>query len=157
MKEKVIIEELSISKKGQLNTFQLRVPADAKSIIGFEMNAIGLILNDVPVFGGLPAGLLKFQHSEVIGEIRMQSCGKSNLFYSGEVCFNDLNLGFADFTQTPESISSQWTKGFKREEDVVLVDECCALVQGNYRDIIGTLTNTDLVYTVKVYMWYSTE
>jgi hypothetical protein len=157
MKEKVIIEELSISKKGQLNMFQILIPSDAKHIIGFETNAIGLILNDVPVFGGLPTGLLKFQHSEVIGEVRIQSCGKSNLFYSDEVCFNDLNIGFADFTQTGEWISSQWIKGVKREEDIVLVDECCAVLQGNYKDIIGTTSNVDLVYTVKVYLWYSTE
>jgi hypothetical protein len=157
VKEKVIIEQLEISKKGQVNVFQLSVPSDAKRIIGFEMTVAGLVLNDVPIFGGLPSGLLKFQGSSVIGEIRIQSCGRSNLFFTGEVCFNDLNMGFADFTQTGEWISSQWTKGLKKEEDVVMVDECCAVLQGNYKDIIGTLANTDLTYTVNVYMWYSTE
>ncbi len=157
MKEKVIIEELAISKKGQLNAFQLKVPADAKRIIGFETNAVGLILNDVPVFGGLPAGTLKFQGSVVIGEIRIQSCGKSNLFFTTEVCFNDLNIGFADFTQTGEWTSTQWIKGKKREEEVVSIDECCDVFQGNYKDIIGITSGVDLVYTVKLYMWYSTE
>jgi hypothetical protein len=157
MKEKVIIKELAISKKGQRIMFQLSVPSDAKRIIGFEMNATGLVLSDVPVFGGLPSGLLKFQGSSVIGEVRIQSCGRSNLFFTGEVCFNDLNIGFADFTQTGEWISSQWTKGLKREEDAVMVDECCTVLQGNYKDIIGTTSNVDLIYTVKVYVWYSTE
>jgi hypothetical protein len=157
MKEKVIIEELSIIKKGQLNMFQLSVPADAKRIIGFETNATGLVLNDVPIFGGLPAGTLKFQGSKVIGELRVQSCGRSNLFFTTEVCFNDLNIGFADYTQTGEWTSTQWIKGGKREEDVVMIDECCAVLQCNYKDIIGTTSNVDLVYTVKVYLWYSTE
>lgn len=156
MLEKVIIETIEISKRSQLRVFQLKVPSDAKKIIGFESSVTGLTINDVPVFGGLPLGLFLFQKSAVIGQIRIQSFEKPNLFFSSEVCFNDLNNGFGDFTQTGEWISSSWTKGLKREEDPILIDGCCAIIHGNYTDTIGRLTNTDLIYTVKLYMWYST-
>ena len=157
MKEKVIIEQLEISQKGQLNVFQLKVPADAKRIIGFEVSARGLALTDIPQFGELPADSLRYQGSSVIGEVRIQSLGRSNLFFTTEVCFNDLNIGFADFTQKGEWISTQWIKGRKCEEELVSIDECGTVLQGNYKDIIGTLTNTDLAYTIKLYLWYSTE
>ena len=155
MLEKVIIHTLEISKRSQLQVFQLQMPADAKTIIGFETSVTGILVNDIPVFGGLPLGLFLFQKSDVVGEIRVQSCEKPNLFFSSQVCFNDLNNGFGDFTQRGEWLSTMWTKGLKREEDPIAVDGCCAILQGNYTDTIGRITNTDLTYTVKLYMWYS--
>lgn len=157
MQEKVIIQKLEISRKSQLCMFQLKVPSDAKKIIGFESTVTGAVMEDVPVFGGLPLGLFLFQRSAVIGEIRIQSLEKPNLFYTDDVYFNDLNNGFGDFTQRGEWLSSMWTKGLKKEESPIRIDGCSAILQGNYTDIIGRLSGTDLIYTVNLYLWYATE
>lgn len=191
MKEKVIIQQLALTRKGELKAFQVKLPFDAKRIIGFETNVTDLNYSDVssatggvtppspggtggtggtggvggvggtgttvPPPGLIAAGISSFQRSLTVGELRMQSCGKSNLFYSTDVTFIDRSIGLGDFSQSNFWINQIWTHGHKREEDVVSVDECCPILLGTYRDKLGEALNIDTPYKINVYLWYSTE
>jgi hypothetical protein len=153
MKEQVIITPIFITRKGELKSFQIRIPPDAKSLLGFEATGLNVDTNDNP-FGALPFGLYEFQRSFLLGEIRVQSCGKANLFYSAQVTLTDRNLGFGDFSQSSEWFAQRWTHGYTRYQDPVHIEDCSPVLFGTYRDTLGQQRNVDVPYIVNVYMWY---
>lgn len=153
--EKVIIHQILISKAGQLKTFQLRMPSDAKFIIGIEATVKGFDIDDGP--DGETVFRFTIRPVAVAGELRLQNLGSANLFYSGEVKLSDRNLGFGDASQAEVWARKAWTHDYRREEDPVFIQESCPVIQGNYRDKIGEASHSDYEYTVTVYLWYATE
>ncbi len=127
IKEKVIIKELSISKRGECQFFEMKIPRDAQRIIGFETSVKG-----IDIFSDFHHhfNLFYFRPTYPAGQLKIQSCGKSNLCYSTEAVLSDMNLGFGDFSipffdfpfDQPWR-DFQWTHGYKREEDVISINE----------------------------------
>lgn len=165
MKEKVFIYPLAISRKGEIKSFQIKLPADAKRIIGIETTVKGL---DVLITGGgggdgfaaffaVAPHHFQFLPTYLAGYLRLQSCESANIFYAGDVWLTDNNLGYGNYSQTNFFRHCAWTHGYRREEDVVSVSEPCSIIQGTYTDQAGERLNTDARYTVNVYLWYWAE
>ena len=153
LQEKVIIQQVFITQMGQFKTFQVRMPSDAKKIIGFEASIRGFDMDD-----GFDLDYLFIIRSvAVAGELRIQNLQSANLFYSTEVKLSDRNLGFGDFTQYFQWVRKAWTHDYQREEDTVHIHESSPILQGSYRDKIGEASHSNYTYTVNIYVWYSTE
>jgi hypothetical protein len=182
MKERVIIKQVSITKRGETQYFQIRLPRDAAHIIGIETGicrtgkgfseyvhsrayaaapvaavAAAAPASKVPVpvpgpqAGHFPVG---FRRNILIGELKLQSQEKANVFFSEDVFESDQNIGFADYSATRFFSPSQWTHEFKRFEEKVVVNGVTTLIGGYFKDRIGERFKTNLSYTVNVYVWY---
>lgn len=157
MREKVVIEKISVSRRGEIKAFQIKLPPDAKWIIGFEATPLDIDVFDSPFDFG-PVEFYFFKRSHFLGEARLQSCGKANLFYSADIFLNDRNLGYGDFSQVPATWHARaWSTGYQREEDKVYVGEGCPVIRGYYKDRRGEILDSDLTYSVNLYLWYATE
>jgi len=188
VKEKVIIHTVQVTKKGEINSFQIKLPMDAKKIIGIEstvkgiegfvgapagrnMVMPGIILPgsamgmagmpfgkiDAPFAAAAPSGGLFFRQTPIAGELRLQSQGPSNIFYSTDVKLTDANVGFGDFSETPFWKPQVFTHGEKFMEDIVGVDDNSYVLSGTYRDRFGEERGHDFNYRVNVYVWYDIE
>jgi hypothetical protein len=154
MHEKVIITPLSISQLGQIRFFDIKIPRDAKRIIGIE-TSISKIFSLSPGGGGGGGGSLfglKLNRSIYMGEFRLISCGKANIFYAQDLTLGDVNIGQGDFT-TAEFTSAEFTHQDKKEEEAVNEDGAARLIKGVYRDRQNPMLS-DYTYTVKIYLWY---
>jgi hypothetical protein len=108
-----------ITKKGEWKYFQVRLPKDAKKIIGIET---GLIITDkLPAYTGVANEIVVLQRSSLIsidpgliaeppkgfkdgerfskqrnrliGELKLQSLDTANIFYSKDIVEEDRNMG----------------------------------------------------------------
>ena len=161
MKEKVIIQTIPISYKGEVRYFQVNLPADARKLIGFETSVKGM-----DVYWRVPADLIDharlksfaFNPTPSAGEMKLQACGSANVFYSTEVKLTDANYKFGDFSQNAVMWKdSRFAFAYMREADPVMIDENCPIISGVYRDYLGIAKGEDLYYEVNLYIWYKTE
>jgi hypothetical protein len=98
-------------------------------------------------------GGFQFRRDILIGELKLQSLEKENVFFSDDIYESDQNLGYGDFSArffSPEP----WTHGKKREENRVLVDAVTTIVKGVFQDRIGEHFRQNLSYQVNVHVWY---
>jgi|SRR6185437_2810848 len=165
-KEKVILTKLPITKVGQVVNFQVKIPRDASRIIGIELS--GCYSN--PPVEQQPAAakfalatearisksfnILQFTPSPFVGDVRLQSCEDTNVFYSGDVYLADNNLGFGDFSATGLFPAKTETHGYKRYECVVNTNGETTILKGVYRDRQTANSKPQYAYTVNVYVWY---
>ena len=175
--EKVIVAPLRIIAAGQICHFQVRIPRDAKRIIGIET---GLLYS--PPQGGAQPSIFQFTADTFLGDLRLQSCEDTNIFFAEDIYGRDNNLGFGDFAaalsplpRLPEIYS------YKREEFMVNTYGTTTVIKGIYRDRqqggttggqvggiqpigiqsvginpIDPLPNPHpfSAYTVNIYLWY---
>lgn len=156
MKEKVTIQQVQISKRGEIKTFQVKLPTDAKKIIGIETTVKGIDVFEEIFFDFHASPIFFFRRNYIAGEFRLQGCEGSNMFYVKDVMVNDANLGFGDFAQGFYMREKAWTHGYNRFEEEVLVDENCPVLFGTFKDRFGEIWGGDISYQVNVYVWYST-
>lgn len=165
-KEQVIISTINIHRKAERKHFQIILPKDTQHIIGVEyggrkINVPDIIVPpekpDTTIEGDvtLPANNL-FRRNEIIGELKLQCCGKANWFYANDVFWSDANLGYNDFSKAGFSVND-FSHGNKRMEDTINVKPDSNILYGWYADIIGTVLQADIVYEVKIYVWFNTE
>lgn len=166
MKEQVIIQSLSISKRGQQNFFQIKLPRDTHKIIGIET---GLYLLNVPgnFIPALEQSML-MRRNNLMGVVQLRVNTKPDVFYSKEVFERDINIGVDEIKIIPPQVTGErkgeqpdgnsfdyfthWTHGSKREEDPLNI--CgCAVINGQYKDSIGEYFQTDVNYKVMLYIW----
>ncbi|MFL5763882.1 MAG: hypothetical protein ACJ77K_08080 [Bacteroidia bacterium] len=178
-REQVVITQVRITKAGQVKHFQVKLPKNAKRIIGVELSARGL-LNDraslvaAPpkiepvreVIGTYADGAATgvegskasafFQRNILIGEVKLQSCEEANLFYAGYLQL-DQNLSLGDFSQSRFWTPSVFTHQAQSFEEVVIVDAESTIIQGICRDQVGEQNKTDYNYLISVYVWIEIE
>ena len=184
MKERVIIKQVSITNKGEIQYFQIRLPRDAEHIIGIEtglsrtgkgfseyvrggayraapVQAVAAaapapaIKVPVPVPAPQQRGFpVRFRRDALIGELKLQSLEKANVFFSEDAYESDQNIGFADYSATRFLTPSAWSHEMKRFEEKVVVNGVTTLIGGYFRDRIGEQFKTNLSYQVNVYVWY---
>ena len=166
MKEQVIIQAISISKRGQQNFFQVKLPRDAHKIVGIET---GLNVLNVPGYF-IPAQELSklVRRNNLMGVVQLRANTKPDVFCSKEIFERDINIGADEVKIIPSLIRkdekidppdgnrfdyfTHWTHGAKREEDPL--DVCgCTVVNGLYKDSIGEYFQTDVNYEVMLYIW----
>lgn len=166
MIEQVIIQTISISKRGQQTFFQVKLPRDTHKIIGIEA---GLYMLNVPGYFIPVQELSKLvRRNHLMGVVQLRANTKIDVFYSKDVFERDINIGADEMKIIPSQVVMErkgeqpdgnsfdyfthWTHGSKREEDPLNV--CgCTVINGQYKDAIGEYFQTDVNYKVMLYIW----
>ena len=173
MKEQVIIQAISITRRSQQNFFQVKLPRDTGKIIGIES---GLIIQDSPpyAFSTLLANTGITERNNLMGVMQLKANGRPDIFYANEIFERDLNIGAGELrvfsNDQPNErrllllrprippdgnsfgFSPSCTHGTKREEDPLNI--CgCTVINGYFKDSIGDIMGYDLSYKVMLYIW----
>jgi hypothetical protein len=181
MKEGVIITKITIKRQGERKHFQIKLPNDAKFIIGIEYGGRLISKSDTIKFAAAPkaaptiepvvnetgqtavdAGKVEerprglFKRNQLVGELKLQSSEESNWFYSTDVFVADANLSYGDFSNAGFNVND-YTHGNKRTEEIVKVDAESTIIQGWYLDSIGKSQKADINYEVTIYVWINGE
>jgi hypothetical protein len=170
--ESVTVHTITISKKGEWKYFQVRLPKDAKKIIGVET---GLhVLDELPFeVAGAVSKRFGIERNNLMGELKLQSLDTANIFYAKDIVEEDRNMAndririnnyeppnerrFALMREAPPPDLWQplfpWTHGKKLEEEGLLMLHN-PVIAGIYRDAIGKQYETDIQYKVMLYIWH---
>jgi hypothetical protein len=175
IKEKVILTSLPVTQVGQIIHFDVKIPHDALRVIGIELSGAN---TNPPVYPPSGRGLkmrlaegrsfmsIIFNENPYIGEVRIQSCEKTNIFYAGDLFLTDVNAGYGDYSIRLGFPALEYTHGQKRTEYVVNTGGKTTILKGIYRDrqnpgsnLIGKggPTGQLYTYTVNVYVWYEVD
>ncbi|TRU49819.1 MAG: hypothetical protein EWV91_07040 [Microcystis aeruginosa Ma_QC_Ca_00000000_S207] len=157
LKEQVISQQVSITRKAMIRNFELRLPRHAKRVIGLESGVRMVSALPEPIQPASFAESLQFIPSRVMGELRLQHIGKSGLFFSTQVMEQDSGLAYGDFSMTAGFKTASWTHQGKREPFSVQVDREASILLGMYKDIIGEQLNRHLEYQVLIHLWFETK
>lgn len=157
LKEQVISQQISITRKSTIRNFQLRLPRQAAKVIAIECG--------VRMISALPPHVqpasftesLQFIPSRVIGEFRLQHVGKAGLFFSTQVMEQDAHLAFGDFSMTGGFKPQSWTHHGKREPINVQVEREATILLGMYKDVVGEQVDQHLQYQVLIHLWFETK
>jgi hypothetical protein len=166
MREQVIVTPVIICKAGQINYFQIRLPQNTKYIIGVEVGGRKLSREkriDVKPVEAIKTEVafremsrttnnLSFNRNKLIGELKLQSCEESNIFYAREIT-SDENMGFGDYSETLRWKAKAFTHQIKAEEEKVIVHGKSTILKGQYKDMVGLENKIDYHYLVNVYVW----
>ena len=175
LKEKVIITSFAITQVGQIKHFQLKIPRDAKCIIGIEetisriatLGGTGGGGTGTLGGGGGPAGggtgggtgpAIPFSTllnpDTFLGDYRLQSCGDANIFYTAHLFLGDNNLAQGDFSANSHFTPKEYIHSTQRLESKVNEDGSATLLKGIYRDGQNPGATITYSYRVKIYLWY---
>lgn len=156
-RERLVIETFVIDKPKQVKIFEIRIPREVQHIIGVELgfNLIEGTIHEDPSGGG-SAGLgwdipLRFKRNICVGELRMQSFSKANLFYAGEIKL-DKNIDFGNFASQffpPKEYTHQAQTG----EVKIKLTSKNRLIRTIYRDKLSEEITGGYKYTVRIYLW----
>lgn len=162
-REGIIISSFIIDRQKQIKLFQVKVPCDVKNIIGIELGLrwlegvprtissamVGAPMDSIESEGWrIPIAL---KRNILMGEIKLQSQGKANLFFSDELVL-DQNISQADFTSQffPPTASSHLMMNYETE---VKVSGDTTILQGIYWDRLSENIPTNYKYQVFLYVW----
>jgi hypothetical protein len=151
-RESVIVSSFLIERQKQIKLFQVKIPREAKNIIGVEMGMLWLsgippVEPAAPIWS-LPMNL---KRNLILGEVKLQSYEKANIFFTSELAL-DKNISFADFT-SQSFVPSVFSHGQSRHEDPVRVNGDTTILQGVYRDKLSEQQAGNYSYIVKIYIW----
>ena|SRR6218665_399215 len=150
-REGAIITTLLIDKPGQTKLFQVKIPRETKNIIGVELGFIWLGGANHAIPGHSEWTPFVKDRNTLIGDIKLQSYEKANIFYAGELMLNR-NIDFSDFTGrffNPELYTHQ---SYAHEEEVKVSGET-TLIQGAYRDKLNDTLSVPYSYKVNLCLW----
>jgi hypothetical protein len=159
MKKRVVISGFNIEAARQVRIFQVRLPREAKSVIGVGMGyqIIEGVDDPPPPPPLIPwRAQVEIRRNQLLGEIRLQSFEKANIFYTAELQL-DKNLDFADFSSRhwAPSLHTHHTRHYT---DVVNVLGESTVLQGIYKDkLFNFQEGLVYKYRVNVYVWVSTN
>jgi hypothetical protein len=178
-KNRCIVQIISITRQAQVKHFQVRIPSDAKYLVGIEtavrmkgiqnfgVNPIiapianGGFPNFSPAFSPDPFGNFGSDaavfRSPLAGELKLQSCEEANIFYATNITDPTAQENLDKIPTPGQIIENVWTHGYKRELEKILVDGNTTVLAGLYKDRMGEMQNRDVSYDVFLYVWYKLE
>lgn len=164
---------LRIHRAGEIRYFQIQLPLDTQSITGIQFSEhlshplINPLAGPDATGGGAPRpdgeGLplpprergpladFRYPRSPLLGELRLQSLEKADLFYR-EYLYLDALSGWGDFSANAFWKPAPPTHQNKRTVDPVLVDGATTLVQGMYLDALAKNGWSEPPYTLDLYL-----
>lgn len=152
MRESVIVTPILIEQPNQMKLFQVKIPREAENIVGVEMGLLWLEgpppVVPPPSVWTLP---MTVSRNLLLGELKLQSYEKSNMFFSGELVINR-NLDFADYSSRFFSPKA-YTHQLHQYEVPVKVNGNTTIIQGVFRDMLHESQAGSYKYIVKVYTW----
>ncbi|MBA2613358.1 MAG: hypothetical protein H0U95_15425 [Bacteroidetes bacterium] len=149
-KEVVIIKSILIDRPKQVKVFDIKIPRQAKNIIGIEMGMrwhLGALPRP-PLFDSLD-GFFKMYRNILFGELKLQSYNEAKIFYSQELS-QDQNFIHSHFTAKKFN-PTPFTHQAHLLEDPIFLNGDATIIQGIYKDQLELLTPYS--YTVNVYVW----
>jgi hypothetical protein len=160
MKEEVIVTTVEITLPGEIKNFQVRLPQDAKWIIGIEASFTLIYFSTPwgyfdPEFLDFPFPndpLFKIKSVKTIGEIALQTLGKENIFYKDEIKEKDSNIFWSDFSNPASNHFQEWTHARRKEEMEVSV-QSNSIVEVCYKDRMAPDAGFNVNYFLKLYLW----
>ena len=154
LQEKVIIERLTITRRGQVHYFMMNLPEDTAEVIGVETSYCSQsnFLYENPAVAPLDANLLPYNRSLLVGELKLQSMEKANVFYARHIQ-SDGNTSFGDYSVLPGFTPRDWSHFGSREDEAVSVPGRTTVIRGMYTDQLGHYMGTNPNYSLSVYLW----
>jgi hypothetical protein len=159
MKEQLTIIPIRITKAAQQYSFQHKLPRSAEKIIGIETGVT--MRSPLPVIAG--NGIRHFKREVMLGSLRLQGTGSSNLFFAADIKADDYSIKQGEFIHAPGPAGQPgfpfydfqvYTHGAKREEDPLDIPGC-SIISGIYRDSAGLLFTNPVHYHINIYVWTS--
>ncbi len=94
--------------------------------------------------------------SAFVGELKLQSCDDSNVFYATDIYDRSVNevLDIALRSSIAEPV---WQYGYERRLEKICVSGNATVLSGIYKDKLGASLNRDIHYDVFLYIWYKFE
>jgi len=163
--EQAIVEVIPISKQGEIRHFQVKVPMNAMEVIGIQTGvrikskaALTVIVprdRDVAITPSVavdsPGGI------SVVGELKLQSSEKPNVFYGTLVRDAFEEFDFSNPFAVPFFPEKDWTHGNKKEMEKLTIDANTTVISGVYKDNLGAALKRDMVYEVFLAVWFKIE
>lgn len=153
-KQTAVIEQISVTNKGEWKYFQIRIPKDAQAIIGIE-TGIRLGAN-IPALVP-PATIVQSLAAvapRIAGEIRLQQIGSKGILYSGRVMESDHSPCMADVGALDFFPAHSWSHQSKNHEDDIRLHPNSQVMTGSYHDMLGERLGINIPYTVTLCVWY---
>lgn len=157
MIEQLTIIPIRITKAGQQYSFQHKLPRSAEKIIGIETGVT--VRSPLPAIPG--NNIRQFKREVLLGSLRLQGMGISNLFYATDIKADDNSIAPGEFPHGPVKGPGPrfydfgvCTHGTKREEDPLDIPGC-GIIGGIYRDSTGPLFTNPVHYHINIYVWTS--
>jgi hypothetical protein len=155
-REGVIVTTFTIERQKQVKLFQIKIPREAQNIVGVEMglkwiSGVPAVPEILPLWN-LP---MTIKRNLNIGELKLQSYEKANIFYTGELVINQ-NGDTADFTSEYFSPKAYTHQGVSHEDEVQ-VNGNTTLIQGAFRDKLSEQQEGNYAYKVYVYLWVAVK
>lgn len=174
---RLIVKQITIQKRGEVNFFQIRLPKNVVRITGIETDVIlhtaietdlsgaghtggsGGVRPDGTI-GGVEVNRRPFMtwrstNNPVVGKLKLQSMDRHNIFFETWVPFVFLNASMPDmscgiFPKSPYSLI------VKSELRTTSIPCSSNILYGFFSDDIGMRRNADTRYTLKVFVWVQT-
>lgn len=158
-RETAIVTTFIVERPKQVKLFQVRIPRETENIIGIELGLNWTEGYPAGGFGGGGGGWtlpVSLRRNISIGEMKLQSYEKANVFYTGELTLNQ-NIDNADFTSRffdPKVYTHQTSA----HEVDVKVSGSTTIIQGVFRDRLSdTLPEAAYKYKVTLCLWTSAK
>jgi hypothetical protein len=155
---RVIITEINITKQGQVNHFQIKLPKNATRIIAIESDFRVDTIRTLPLPSPstqTPFLIWNRVKNPVLGRLKLQSLQQANIFFEEWIKLVWLNGGIDDmsfglFPVSPYSLNKHTIP------KKVNVPNTTTIINGLYTDTIGLYLKQHLTYTIKVLVWVET-
>lgn len=148
--EQVFVAEHRIKRANEVKYFQMTLPEDALAIIGIECSV--RLKENFNLAHPASNGAFEFARNQKVGELKLQSCNDSNIFYSTDVNLDTNGFAMADFNA--DFAPNCYTHQSKKTEDVINVPVNAAVIYGLFKDHLIADVAEPWEYTIKLYVWY---
>jgi hypothetical protein len=153
--EQVKVQVIEITRMAQTKLFQMKVPMDATKIVGIEtgVQQISKPADLIPVVAFPPTEIPVLL--PVYGCLTLQSCDKSNLFYSAII--KD-EMSREDYSIPHLSMSTGLPPSFEQKiaQDIIL-NAGTTVIAGCFKDYFGEALYTHARYKVMLAVWFEIE
>ncbi len=181
---RVIIQEVRITRQGEIKNFQIKLPKNVRRIIAIDTDV--RINTKIP---GLPDGGIKRESpyasgelheasmvsssessnrsklpylfwnpkvNPVLGKLKLRSRERTNIFYEEWLHFVQFDGGVPDMSIR---LFDRPPASLNRNTAPKKVDvpRETTLINGLFEEYFGKLLKTDLDYTIKIFVWMETE
>jgi hypothetical protein len=147
LQQEVLISQVTIAKVGQMLYFQIPLPRNTAYVEGIE-TATRFSQKPGNLVPPISAGLFSFGRTLMIGELKLQSCGRAGVFYTHDVK-EERNVGMGDFSALVPWIPKLHSHQGSREIDPVWISGQSTMLLGSYRNKI----TQPIRYTLIVAVW----
>jgi hypothetical protein len=174
---RLIVKQITIQKRGEINFFQIRLPKNVVRITGIETDVIMQSVIETDASGGAPSGgsggvrpdgtvggvevnrrpfmVWRTTSNPIVGRLKLQNMDRHNIFFESWLPFVFLNAAMPDmsiglFPKSPYSLI------VKSEPEKLSVPVSNNIIHGFFADDIGIRKTADIRYTVRVFVWVQT-